>query len=88
MDIVNGGYFRCWRYQTNLNGASGNYSSTFNSNGNNTPNMLYCNRETRDKPQLLFRFMINQFKKMENINKVLEYLTMCPWYMIQQRESD
>lgn len=26
--------------------------------------------------------------KMENINKVLEYLTMCPWYMIPQREGD
>lgn len=50
--------------------------------------MLYCNRETRDKPQLLFLFMINQFKKMENINKVLKYLTMCPWYMIPQRDGD
>lgn len=54
--IVIGGCFRRWQYETN-------YSSTLYTDENNITNMLYCNQEIRDKPQLIFLFMINKFKK-------------------------
>lgn len=44
-------------------GGCGNYSSTLYTDENNIINMLYCNQEIRDKPQLIFLFQIYKFKK-------------------------
>lgn len=63
-DIVIGGCFRRWQYETNSTGGGcGNYSSTLYTDENNITNMLYCNQEIRHKPQLIFLFIINKLKK-------------------------